>query len=170
MPEEDAAMIRTGIGVDAHAFTEGEGLVLGGVVIPYGKSLAGHSDGDVVIHAIVDALLGAVAAGDMGAHFPSSDPSWQGVSSGIFLQRVGGIIAEKGGTIHHVDCTVILQEPAIAPAVPDMRRHIAAQLALDSSRVSVKATTTDQLGFTGRKEGVAAIAVVTVDLNDENEK
>ncbi len=157
-------MVKTGIGVDVHGFTKGEGLTLGGVNIPYEKSIAGHSDGDVVIHALVDALLGAVAGGDIGTHFPSSDPRWQGVDSRLFLRRVKKIVAEAGGQINHVDCTVILQEPAIAPYIPEMRRNVADDLAIGTAQVSIKATTTDHLGFTGRGEGIAAIAVATVEI------
>lgn len=160
-------MVKTGIGVDAHAFTQGEGLTLGGVNIPYDRSIAGHSDGDVVIHAIVDALLGAVAGGDIGTHFPSSDARWKGVSSRVFLQRAREILAESGGEISHVDCAVILQEPAIAPYVAEMRRIIADDLAIDPGQVSIKATTTDHLGFSGRKEGVAAVAVATITTKAE---
>ena len=157
-------MIKTGIGVDVHGFTKGEGLMLGGVSIPCDKSIAGHSDGDVVLHAIVDALLGAVAEGDIGAHFPSSDPRWKGADSQIFLQRAKDIVAKAGGQINHVDCTVILQEPAIAPYIADMRRNVAEVLGLGLEHISIKATTTDHLGFTGRGEGIAALAVATVEI------
>ncbi len=159
-------MVKTGIGVDVHGFTKGEGLTLGGVNIPCDKSIAGHSDGDVVIHAIVDALLGAVAGGDIGAHFPSSDPRWKGTSSRLFLRRARELVDEAGGQISHVDCTVILQEPPIAPYIPEMRRNIATDLAIDSGQVSIKATTSDHLGFTGRGEGIAALAVATVEIGD----
>ena len=155
-------MIRTGIGVDAHAFTDGQGLSLGGVTVPFTKSILGHSDGDVIIHAIVDALLGAVAKGDIGAHFPSSDPQWAGVSSRIFLTKTREVLAETGAKVLHVDCTVILQEPAISEYVTEMRRNISTDLGIDLDQVSIKATTTDGLGFTGRKEGVAAWAIATV--------
>ena len=157
-------MVKTGIGVDAHAFGEGESLILGGVTVPYHKSITGHSDGDVVIHAIVDALLGAAALGDIGTHFPSSDPQWQGASSRQFLQHVTGLLHGAGARLNHVDCTVILQEPAIAPYIDEMRRNIAGDLKTDRGNVSIKATTTDTLGFTGRKEGVVAVAVATVNL------
>lgn len=160
-------MVKTGIGVDVHGFTKGEELTLGGVNIPCDKSIAGHSDGDVVIHAIVDALLGAVGGGDIGTHFPSSDPRWKGTSSRLFLQRARELVDEAGGQISHVDCTVILQEPTIAPYIPEMRRIIAADLAIDSGQVSIKATTTDHLGFTGRKEGIAALAVATITSKEE---
>ncbi len=157
-------MVKTGIGVDVHGFTKGEGLTLGGVNIPCDKSIAGHSDGDVVIHAIVDAMLGAVAGGDIGTHFLSSDPRWKGADSRLFLRRAREIVAESSGQVSHVDCTVILQEPAIAPYIPEMRRIIAADLAIDSGQVSIKATTTDHLGFTGRGEGIVALAVATVEI------
>ena len=157
-------MVKTGIGVDVHAFTEGSGLTLGGVPIPHDRSIAGHSDGDVVIHAIVDALLGAAAQGDIGVHFPSTDPRWQGADSRTFLRRARELVAETGGEISHVDCTVILQEPAIAPFVADMRRTIAVDLGMNLEQVSVKATTTDRLGFIGQGEGVAALAVATVEM------
>lgn len=158
-------MVKTGIGVDIHAFGEGENLILGGVTVPYHKSITGHSDGDVVIHAIVDALLGAAALGDIGTHFPSSDPQWQGADSRQFLHRVADLLANAGVVINHVDCTVILQEPAIAPYIDEMRRNIAEDLKTDRGNVSIKATTTDYLGFTGRKEGVVAVAVTTVSLS-----
>jgi len=159
-------MVKTGIGVDTHAFTDGDHLVLGGVTIPFERSIAGHSDGDVVIHAVVDALLGAVARGDIGTHFPSSDARWKGASSRLFLQRAREIVAEADGTISHVDCTVILQEPPVAPQIPEMRRLIAADLDIKTDQVSIKATTTDRLGFTGRKEGIAALAVATISFSD----
>lgn len=155
-------MVKTGLGVDTHAFGEGEGLILGGVIIPYHKSISGHSDGDVVIHAIVDALLGAAALGDIGSHFPSSDPQWKGADSRQFLHRVADLLANAGAEINHVDCTVILQEPVVSPYIAQMRRNIAEDLKTDQDNISIKATTTDYLGFTGRKEGVAAMAVATV--------
>jgi len=159
-------MIKTGIGVDVHGFAAGSGITLGGVNIPCDKSISGHSDGDVVIHAIVDALLGAVAGGDIGNHFPSSDPRWQGADSRLFLRRAKEIVTEASGEISHVDCTVILQEPAIAPYIPEMRRNVARDLGIGTDQVSIKATTTDRLGFTGRGEGIAALAVATVSFSD----
>lgn len=158
-------MVKTGIGVDAHAFGEGEGLILGGVTVPYHKSITGHSDGDVVIHAIVDALLGAAALGDIGTHFPSADPQWEGASSRLFLQHVTGLLHGVGARLNHVDCTVILQEPVVAPYIDEMRRNIAEDLKTGRGNISIKATTTDTLGFTGRKEGVVALAVATVSLS-----
>ncbi len=157
-------MLKTGIGVDVHAFTAGDGMVLGGVQVPCHRSIAGHSDGDVVIHAIVDALLGAVGAGDIGSHFPSSDPRWQGADSRLFLREARNILKQAGATLNNVDCTVILQEPALAPYIPEMIKLLAEDLEVDASQVSIKATTTDHLGFTGRGEGFAALAVATVEL------
>ncbi len=164
-------MVRTGIGVDVHGFAAGSGLTLGGVTVPYDKGIGGHSDGDVVIHAIVDALLGAVALGDIGTHFPSSDDQWRGASSRVFLERGRELLADAGAQINHVDCTVLLQEPPIAEHIPEMRRRVADGLAIDPTQVSIKATTTDHLGLIGRGEGVAALAVATVTAeNDTDEK
>ncbi len=157
-------MLKTGIGVDVHAFIAGDGLVLGGVKVPYQRSISGHSDGDVVIHAIVDALLGAVGAGDIGNHFPSSDPRWQGADSRLFLREARNILKQAGATLNNVDCTVILQEPTLAPHIPVMIKLLAEDLEVDASQVSIKATTTDHLGFTGRGEGIAALAVATVEV------
>ncbi len=155
-------MLRCGIGADVHAFTAGDGMVLGGVKVPFHQSIAGHSDGDVVIHAIVDALLGAVGAGDIGSHFPSSDPRWQGADSRLFLREAHSILEQAGATLNNVDCTVILQEPALTPHIPEMIKLLAADLEVEASQVSIKATTTDHLGFTGRGEGIAAMAVATI--------
>jgi len=156
-------MIKTGIGIDSHGFTDGDGLVLGGATIPYGKSISGHSDGDVVLHAMVDAILGALAQGDIGSHFPSSDPQWQGASSRLFLRHVKKLADLAQVTLQHLDCTIILQEPPVAPFIPEMRQNVAQDLGVDLSCISIKATTTDYLGFTGRKEGIIAVAVATVD-------
>ncbi|MFC1619252.1 2-C-methyl-D-erythritol 2,4-cyclodiphosphate synthase [Candidatus Neomarinimicrobiota bacterium] len=160
-------MIKTGIGIDAHAFVDGQGFSLGGVSIPYEKSIVGHSDGDVIIHAIVDALLGAAAQGDIGIHFPSSDPQWEGASSRVFLTWTRELLVETDTQIQHVDCTVILQEPAISSYIPEMRRNVSKDLGIDIDQVSIKATTTDQLGFTGRKEGIAAMALATIAVQEE---
>jgi 2-C-methyl-D-erythritol 2,4-cyclodiphosphate synthase len=160
-------MIKSGIGVDAHAFVDGQGFSLGGVSIPYEKSIVGHSDGDVIIHAIVDALLGAVAKGDIGTHFPSSDPQWEGASSRVFLTWTRELLAETDTQVQHVDCTVILQEPAISDYIPEMRRNISKDLGIDIDQVSIKATTTDKLGFTGRKEGITALALATIAVREE---
>ena len=160
-------MIRTGLGVDVHELAAGDGIILGGVHIPCQKSIVGHSDGDVVIHAIVDALLGAIADGDIGTHFPSSDPKWKGASSRLFLEDIHQKVIAAGGEIQHVDCTIILQEPALSPFIPDMRRLIAEDLHLEVGQVSIKATTTDHLGFIGREEGLAALAVATLSVEPQ---
>lgn len=153
-------MIRVGSGFDVHAFAPGRPLVLGGVTIPFDRGLAGHSDADVLLHAIADAILGAVALGDIGQHFPDSDPRWKGADSRALLRRVVALARERGHSIGNVDATVIAQVPRIAPHVASMRAHIAADLGCAIDVVSVKATTTERLGFTGREEGVAALATV----------
>jgi len=155
--------MRIGQGVDVHAFAEGRRLVLGGVEIPHPRGLAGHSDADAVVHAVIDAMLGAAALGDIGGMFPSSDPAWAGASSLDLLRRAHERVAAAGYAVANVDVTVVAQEPRLAPYVPAMRERIAAALGTDAGRVSVKATTSDKLGFTGRGEGVAALAVVLLE-------
>lgn len=155
---------RTGSGFDVHSFGPGESVQLGGVTIAHDQSLAGHSDADVVIHALVDALLGTIAAGDIGSHFPPSDPQWRGADSAIFLAHAGRLIARKQGIIDHVDLTIICEAPKIGPHRDTMRIRIAELLGIAVSQVSVKATTTERLGFTGRGEGIAAQAIATVRL------
>lgn len=150
---------RIGTGTDAHALVAGRPLILGGVRIPHCRGLAGHSDGDALSHAVIDALLGAAGAGDIGTHFPPGDPSLAGISSLLLLERAAGVIAAGGWCIVNVDATMLAQRPRLAPYVPTMRHNIAAALSIAQELVSVKATTTDYLGFTGREEGIAAIAV-----------
>jgi 2-C-methyl-D-erythritol 4-phosphate cytidylyltransferase/2-C-methyl-D-erythritol 2,4-cyclodiphosphate synthase len=155
---------RTGIGFDVHAFA-GEGpVMMGGIAIPHSRGLAGHSDADVVLHAITDALLGAAGLGDIGEHFPPSDPQWKGASSDLFLAHAARLIRERGGILDHVDCTIICEEPKVGPHRLDMRRRVAAVLGLGEGQVSIKATTTEGLGFTGRGEGIAAQAVANIRL------
>lgn len=154
--------VRTGMGYDVHRLAEGEELWLCGVKIEHSKGLAGHSDADVAIHALVDALLGAVAAGDIGDHFPPSDPQWRGASSDRFLAHAGTLVAGAGYAIGNVDVTIICEAPRIGPHKAAMRARLASILAIDIAAVSVKATTTERLGFTGRGEGIAAQAVATV--------
>jgi 2-C-methyl-D-erythritol 4-phosphate cytidylyltransferase/2-C-methyl-D-erythritol 2,4-cyclodiphosphate synthase len=155
---------RTGAGFDVHAFS-GEGpLMLGGIEVPHGRGLAGHSDADVVLHAITDALLGAAGLGDIGAHFPPSDPRWKGAASTLFLAHAVELLREKGALIDHVDCTVIAEAPKIGPHRDAMRARIAEIVGLRVDKVSVKATTTEGLGFTGRREGIAAQAVASIRL------
>jgi 2-C-methyl-D-erythritol 4-phosphate cytidylyltransferase/2-C-methyl-D-erythritol 2,4-cyclodiphosphate synthase len=155
---------RTGIGFDVHAFA-GEGpIIMGGLAIPHCRGLAGHSDADVVLHAITDALLGASGLGDIGEHFPPSDPQWKGASSGLFLAHAARLIRERGGIVDHIDCTVICEEPKVGPHRLEMRRKVAALLGLGEGQVSIKATTTEGLGFTGRGEGIAAQAAANIRL------
>lgn len=158
---------RTGLGFDVHAFAEGEELWLAGVRIPHARGLKGHSDADVALHALTDALLGAIGEGDIGSHFPPSDPRWRGAASSLFIEHARGLIEARGGRIDHVDLSIICEQPKIGPHRHAMRETVAALLRLPLSRVSIKATTTEQLGFTGRGEGIAAQAVATVRIPEE---
>ena len=158
---------RTGLGFDVHAFVAGEELWLAGVHIPHDRGLKGHSDADVALHALTDAILGAVGAGDIGDHFPPSDPQWRGAASSLFVEHARDLVAGGGGRIDHVDITLICEAPRIGPHRLAMRQRIAALLRLKLERVSVKATTTERLGFTGRGEGVAAQAIATVRMPEE---
>jgi 2-C-methyl-D-erythritol 4-phosphate cytidylyltransferase/2-C-methyl-D-erythritol 2,4-cyclodiphosphate synthase len=153
---------RTGIGFDVHAFGPGDHVWLGGVSIPHDRGLQGHSDADVALHALTDALLGAIAAGDIGDHFPPSDPRWKGAPSSLFLEHARDLVSAAGGRIVHTDLTIICEAPRIGPHRDAMRQRIAGLLRLPVSRISVKATTTERLGFTGRGEGIVAQAVATV--------
>ena len=153
---------RTGQGFDIHPAAEGDGVVLCGVKIPCDFSLAGHSDADAAIHAIADALYGAVAAGDIGTWFPPSDPAWKGADSAVFLKHAAERVAREGYIVTSIDCTIICERPQIAPHAADMRANLAKILGTDPARVSVKATTAERLGFIGREEGIAAMAVATV--------
>ena len=159
--------VRTGMGVDVHAFAGGGPIVMGGIEVPHDKGLAGHSDADVVLHSITDALLGAAGEGDIGLHFPPSDSQWKGASSDRFLAHAAALIRDRGGIIDHVDCTVICEAPKIGPHREAMRARIAEILQLKAGQVSIKATTTERLGFTGRGEGVAAQAVATIRMSIE---
>ena len=151
--------MRIGQGYDVHRLTEGRKLILGGVEIPYEKGLLGHSDADVLIHAVMDALLGAAALGDIGQHFPDTDPAYKGISSIELLGKVGALLEEKGYVIENIDATIIAQRPKLASYRPQMEETIAEALHLDPSRVSVKATTEEGLGFTGSGEGIASQAI-----------
>lgn len=155
---------RIGNGFDVHAFGEGDAVILCGIEIPHERALEGHSDADVALHAITDALLGAIAEGDIGSHFPPSDPQWRGAPSRVFLEHAAGLIAEKGGTIGNIDLTIICEAPKVGPHRDAMRRALSEILDIGTDRISVKATTTEKLGFTGRGEGIAAQAAVTVRL------
>ena len=153
---------RTGYGYDVHALGDGLRLVLGGVEIPHSKGCIAHSDGDVLIHALCDALLGAVAAGDIGLHFPDTDERYRGVDSTLLLARVCGIVREKGFEIGNADCTIAMQRPKLRPYIDSMRERLAKVMNIGTDRVSVKATTTEHLGFEGEEKGVSASASVLV--------
>jgi 2-C-methyl-D-erythritol 2,4-cyclodiphosphate synthase len=153
-------MIRVGQGFDVHQLTEGRPCIIGGVTIPYEKGLLGHSDADVLLHAISDAVLGALALGDIGKHFPDTDPAYKGANSVMLLEHVWKLAGERGYSLGNADATIIAQAPKMAPYIPQMVRVIAAALGAEESQVNVKATTSEKLGFTGRGEGIAAQAVV----------
>jgi 2-C-methyl-D-erythritol 4-phosphate cytidylyltransferase/2-C-methyl-D-erythritol 2,4-cyclodiphosphate synthase len=160
----DAGISRVATGYDVHAFGPGDAVMLCGVSVPHSKKLIGHSDADVGLHALTDALLGTIADGDIGVHFPPSDARWRGASSDLFLKHAAARIKERGGTIVHVDVTLLCETPRIGPYRDEMRARIAAMLDLDRSRVSIKATTNEGLGFIGRGEAIAAFATATVSL------
>lgn len=155
--------MRIGTGYDVHKLTQDRKLVLGGVEIPYEKGLLGHSDADVLVHAIMDALLGAAALGDIGQHFPDSDKKYEGISSLLLLKEVRTMLAEEGYAIGNIDATVIAQRPKLASSIPQMRANIAEALVIDIDRINVKATTEEGLGFTGEGLGIAAQAVALLD-------
>lgn len=155
--------LRIGQGIDVHAFGSGDHVVLGGVTIPHDQGLVAHSDGDVLLHALADALLGALALGDIGKHFPDTDDSFAGADSRVLLRHVMGLIHERGYRLVNADATLIAQAPKMAPHIEQMRANIAADCQVDDGVVSVKATTSEKLGFTGRKEGIAAQAVVLLE-------
>ena len=151
--------MRIGQGYDVHKLTDGRDLILGGVKVPYEKGLLGHSDADVLVHAVMDALLGAAALGDIGEHFPDTDPAYRGISSVELLKRVGVLLEEKGYVIENIDATIIAQRPKLKDYRPQMVQNIAAALGIPADRVSVKATTEEGLGFTGSGEGISAQAI-----------
>jgi 2-C-methyl-D-erythritol 2,4-cyclodiphosphate synthase len=153
-------MIRVGQGYDVHQLGEKIPLILGGVHIPYDKGLIGHSDADVLLHAVSDAILGALALGDIGTHFPDTDPAYKGADSAKLLQTVWGLAQKKGYRLTNLDATIIAQKPKLAPYIPQICRRMAAILATEVDQINVKATTTEKLGFTGREEGIAALAIV----------
>ena len=163
-PEQAGAEIRVGQGFDVHAFGPGDHVTLCGLRIDHDAGLVGHSDADVGLHALTDAILGALGAGDIGSHFPPSDPQWKGADSGVFLQRAGDLVSDRGGRILHLDLTLICERPKIGPHRSAMVARVAELLELSGARVSVKATTTEKLGFTGRGEGIAAQAIATLSL------
>ncbi len=155
---------RSGIGYDVHAFAEGRALVLGGITIPHGRGLAGHSDADVLCHAIADAILGAIGEPDIGYWFPPSDSSIEGISSLKILEKAAALVREKGGNIENVDSTLIAEEPRVMKHAPAMKASIAAALGIEPGAVGIKATTNEAMGFIGRREGIAAMAVASVGM------
>lgn len=155
--------MRIGMGYDVHRLTENRKLILGGVEIPYEKGLLGHSDADVLLHAIMDALLGAAALGDIGKHFPDSDPAYKGISSILLLEHVGQLLEKEGMEIGNIDATVIAQRPKLAPYIMNMRENIAKALNIDIQQINVKATTEEGLGFTGEGLGIASNAICLVE-------
>ena len=154
--------MRVGMGYDVHKLTEGRKLIIGGAEIPYEKGLLGHSDADVLIHAVMDALLGAAALGDIGCHFPDSDPAYKGISSLLLLKKVGELLRKQGYAIGNIDAVVIAQKPKMAPYIPLMRQNMAEALGITVECISVKATTEEGLGFTGRGEGIASQAICLI--------
>lgn len=154
--------IRTGLGYDVHALVENRPLIIGGVTIPYHLGLKGHSDADVLLHAITDALLGALALGDLGKHFPDDDEAFKNVDSRILLRKAVQLIQQEGYFTNNVDATIVAQKPKMAPYIPKMRKCIAGDLDVDLSRISVKATTSESLGFVGREQGISCYATVLV--------
>ena len=153
-------MFRIGQGFDVHQLVEGRPLIIGGITIPYERGLLGHSDADVLLHTVADAVLGAIGAGDIGKHFPDTDPEFKDADSAKLLEHVWNLVEKEGYKLGNVDCTIIAQRPKMAPYIEDMRARIAALLEATVEQVNVKATTTEKLGFTGRSEGIAAQAVV----------
>lgn len=157
-------MIRVGLGFDLHPLARNRALVLGGVTVPSEVGLAGHSDADVLTHAVAEALLGALALGDLGRHFPDTDPRWRGVSSLVLLDQVMALVRSRGGRLVNVDATVVAQAPRLAPFLPAMAERLAGALRVDPAAVSVKAKSPEGLGGLGRREGIAALAVVSVEV------
>lgn len=154
--------IRIGQGYDVHAFAEGDGLMLGGIFVPHNKKFIAHSDGDVLLHALTDALLGAMALGDIGYWFPDTDPQWQGADSGKLLQVAYQKVQQKGFALANADLTILAQKPKLAPHIQPMRERISELLDCSIEQISIKATTTEKLGFVGREEGITALATVLV--------
>ena len=163
MAKKGSPDFRMGIGYDVHPLTEGRSLILGGITIPYHQGLGGHSDADCLVHAICDALLGGISAGDIGRHFPDSDPQYKNVKSLFLLHKVVEMVAAKGFIIANIDATIVAQAPQLAPYLPQMEGQIAATVGVEKERVNIKATSTEGLGYAGRGEGIAAYAVALVE-------
>lgn len=160
MKKGDKVMIRIGQGFDVHQLVEGRPLIIGGITIPYEKGLLGHSDADVLLHTVSDAALGALALGDIGKHFPDTDPAYLGADSAKLMEDVWALVKKEGYKLGNLDCTIIAQKPKMAPYIEEIRARIASLLEAEIGQVNVKATTTEKLGFTGRSEGIAAQAVI----------
>ncbi len=160
--------MRIGSGFDAHRFAPGRRLVLGGVEIPHDQGMLAHSDGDVLIHALCDALLGAAGLGDLGRHFPDNDPAFKDLDSRVLLRRIVAMLIDRDSRVLNADMTVIAQAPKLAPHIPQMIGHIAADLGVDPAQVNIKATTTEGMGFTGRGEGIAAQAVALISISERD--
>lgn len=154
--------MRVGIGYDVHKLTDGRDLIIGGVNIPHTMGLAGHSDADVLVHAIMDALLGAAALGDIGKHFPDTDEQYKGISSMKLLEQVGKLLQEKGYIVGNIDATIIAQKPKLRPFIEEMEKNVAEVLQLSADQINIKATTEEGLGFTGKEEGISAQAICTL--------
>lgn len=155
----NSPIIRIGNGYDVHRLVTGRKLILGGIDIPHSTGLDGHSDADVLLHALCDALLGAVGAGDIGAHFPDTDSKWKGISSLVLLEHVTATCRDKGFEFSNIDTIIVAQKPKLAPFLPDMKKNISQAMAIDIGQINIKATTTEKLGFAGKEEGIAAYAV-----------
>lgn len=155
----NSPIIRIGNGYDVHRLVTGRKLILGGIDIPHSTGLDGHSDADVLLHALCDALLGAVGAGDIGAHFPDTDSKWKGISSLVLLEQVTATCRDKGFEFSNIDTIIVAQKPKLAPFLPDMKKNISQAMAIDIGQINIKATTTEKLGFVGKEEGIAAYAV-----------
>lgn len=157
-------MLRVGMGYDVHQLVEGRKLIMGGVEIPHEKGLLGHSDADVLVHAIMDALIGAIAEGDIGKHFPDHDEQYRGISSICLLNHVAQLLKDKEVTIHNIDATIIAQRPKMAPYIQIMRENIASALGIRTEQVNIKATTEEKLGFTGMEQGISSHAITMIDM------
>ena len=161
-------MIRIGQGYDVHKFEENRPLIIGGVTIPHDRGLTGHSDADVLLHTITDAALGAIGEGDIGRHFPDTDAAFKDADSAVLLEKVWAIVEGRGYKLGNIDCTVIAEKPKMSPHIEAIRKRVAELLKADVSQVNIKATTTEKLGFTGREEGIAAMAVILLMKNEED--
>jgi 2-C-methyl-D-erythritol 2,4-cyclodiphosphate synthase len=166
----EKTVFRIGFGYDVHALVEGRKLILGGVEIPHLQGLKGHSDADVLIHAIMDALLGALGLGDIGQHFPDTDPKYKNISSLSMLETVVGLAEKEGYALNNLDCTLVAQAPKIAPFLPDMKGHLSKALKAGLNQINIKATTSEGLGFCGKREGMEAFAVATLIRDGENKR